>query len=246
MWPSRCPNNRRQSRGAPAAFTLVELLAVIAIVSLLASLLLPALARSKGVARKSSCSSNLRQQGLAWRMHLDDNGGLFPDRRDLKSSLPGGYMPWGDWPKSDPRIGWAAVTLAGLLPGAGILRCPSIPGGPLANAVQVLQRTSASTNEAETVHYWMWRFDRIDDPAPLDNFWGRSEVEALQTLAAAGNPVVGIPNGPSDVELAVDPYFPSTSPAVAGKLKGWSAHLGGRNRLMLDGHVDHFKDRRVR
>lgn len=246
MWPSRCPNSRRGGRTARTAFTLIELLVVIAIISLLASLLLPALARSKGVARKSSCSSNLRQQGLAWRMYLDDNGGSFPDRRDLKSSLPGGYMPWGDWPKSDPRSGWAAVTLAGQLPSSAMLRCPSIPGGPLANAIQVLQSISAATNRTDLVHYWMWRFDRIDDPAPLDNFWGRSEVEAVQSLAAAGNPVAGIPNGPSEVELAVDPYFPSTIPSVAAPLKGWSAHLGGRNRLMLDGHIDHFKDRRVR
>lgn len=245
MWPLPCPNSGLAGRRRQG-FTLVELLVVIAIVSLLAGLLLPALARSKGVARKSSCASNLRQQGLAWRMWLDDNGGKFPDRRDLKTSLPGGYLPWSDWPKSDPRGGWAAVVLQNLLPGTEILRCPSIPGGPLANAIQVVQRVELEGNRPGIVHYWMWRFDRPDDPIPLDNFWGRSEQEAVLSLAQSGNPIAGVPNGPSDVELTVDPYFPGTIPAVAPALKGWSAHLGGRNRLMLDGHINHFKDKRTR
>jgi prepilin-type processing-associated H-X9-DG protein len=65
-------------------------------------------------------------------------------------------------------------------------------------------------------------------------------------LREANNPVAGQPFGPVEVELVVDPYFPRTIPSVAAELKGWSAHLGGRNRLMLDGHVQHVKDPRTR
>ena len=242
--PPRLPAGSTATR--TSAFTLIELLVVIAIIGVLAAMLLPALARAKGSANKSACVSNLRQLGLAWRMYLDDHEGRFPDRRDLKGSLPGGYKPWTSWPASDPRAGWVAVVLADLLPQSPVLTCPSLRVGPLAKAVQAQQFGGVDTNTAPLVNYWMWRFDRLSTPIPLDNFWGKSETEAVAQLREANNPQAGQPNGPVQVELAVDPYFPNTIPSVSPELKGWSAHLGGRNRLMLDGHVEHFKDPRTR
>jgi prepilin-type N-terminal cleavage/methylation domain-containing protein/prepilin-type processing-associated H-X9-DG protein len=57
------------------AFTLIELLVVVAIIGLLAALLLPSLTRSKALAQRIKCVSNLRQLGLAAHMYWDDNGG---------------------------------------------------------------------------------------------------------------------------------------------------------------------------
>lgn len=81
---------------------------------------------------------------------------------------------------------------------------------------------------------------------PLDNFWLKTPEQALQDLREANNPTVGRPESPSEVEFAVDPYFPKTAPTVAPELKGMAVHRGGRNRLMLDQRAEFIRDARLR
>jgi prepilin-type N-terminal cleavage/methylation domain-containing protein/prepilin-type processing-associated H-X9-DG protein len=229
-------------RGRPG-FTLIELLVVIAIIAILAAILFPVFARARETAKRSACASNLKQVGAAMIMYLDDNDTRLPDRRDLKVSLPGGYRPWTSWPPSDPRCGWAAIVFGPYIRTNDVWVCPSVLGSPLGKAVQVVQRLSGT--ESATTSYWMWRFDNVDAAVPLDCLWGKTPERAVRDLRLAGNPTVGTPDGPSAVELVVDPYFPKTIGAVADELKGRSVHAGGRNRLFLDGHVAYLKDART-
>jgi prepilin-type N-terminal cleavage/methylation domain-containing protein/prepilin-type processing-associated H-X9-DG protein len=66
-------DNRRHS-----AFTLVELLVVIGIVSVLMGVVVPALASARASARKIACLSNLRQIGMAVHSYANDNQGNIP------------------------------------------------------------------------------------------------------------------------------------------------------------------------
>ena len=69
---------KMEMRKTAAAFTLIELLAVIAIIGILAAILMPTLAAARDEARQAYCFSNLRQVALAAHFYMDDyGGGLF-------------------------------------------------------------------------------------------------------------------------------------------------------------------------
>jgi prepilin-type N-terminal cleavage/methylation domain-containing protein len=228
------------------AFTLIELLVVIAIISILAAILFPVFAQAKAAAKKVACESNMHQIGLAFEMYMNDFDGFMPDRRDLKTSLPGGWKPWTTWPTSDPRGAWAEIIFDPYIKNSGVWSCPAIANSGLGALPQVVEATSDAPN-APTTNYWLWRFDQPGDPIPLDDFWGKTPDQAVLDLDTANVATIipRQPDGVSEVEMMVDPYFPNTVPSLPASVKGESVHFGGRNRLFLDWHVKFLKDNRT-
>ena len=79
-----------------AGFSLVELMVVVAILSLLTALLLPAIATAQGKAREVTCNSNLRQVGMAVSLYLQDNDGAYPYAVDAVDAQSPSY--WSSYP----------------------------------------------------------------------------------------------------------------------------------------------------
>jgi prepilin-type N-terminal cleavage/methylation domain-containing protein/prepilin-type processing-associated H-X9-DG protein len=73
-----------KSNRRAGAFTLVEMLTVIAIIGILAALLLPALEQAKARAKRIQCVGNLREIGLATHLFANDHGGKFPTQVSTK------------------------------------------------------------------------------------------------------------------------------------------------------------------
>jgi prepilin-type N-terminal cleavage/methylation domain-containing protein/prepilin-type processing-associated H-X9-DG protein len=110
-------------------FTLIELLVVIAIIAILAAILFPVFAQAREAARKTKCTSNMRQLGMAVRTYSQDYDELLPGTWDGaggagSTSGSGGWMHFNNFmgPATfDPTRG----SLFSYVKSVGIFECPT-------------------------------------------------------------------------------------------------------------------------
>lgn len=127
-------------------FTIVELLIVISVIAILAAILLPALQAARKKAQESSCSSNLKQVGVAVAMYLGDNDDYYMAEEDdfvKEMGLLAVYFDSKD-PDGNHCVAWNKGGYYHCA--AKVLLCPSVPYAPLPS-------TAPSTERWYNKHY---------------------------------------------------------------------------------------------
>lgn len=201
-----------------SSFSLIELLVVIAICAVLISILLPVLMRARECARKATCSSNLKQIGVALMMYVSDYDECFPNDGNP-------YLWWGRYWR------WLLMPYLGLLQThsgnplkatsgmSAILLCPSDDVAPQRWDSTSYGYSAAFYHSPEQIEQMttddLWKRDIANYPFP-------NITQTLSQVAYPSNKAVmaeWLTNHCPDVKV------------------GWWDWRGARNYLFVDGHV---------
>ncbi|MCX7722655.1 MAG: DUF1559 domain-containing protein [Verrucomicrobiae bacterium] len=203
-----------QIRNTPRkrAFTLTELLVVLAILGVLAALLLPALTRAKRRVKATTCMNNLRQWGAATRIYANDNNDFLPYEGNPN-------------PPVFPRQTWDTNSWYVLLPRAigqpVYFEMPwrHDPGADVGNSLWICPANPRRSDGTRLFHYCLNRYadgvDNSDRPTPIS----------------------AIPNPAAVVWLFDNKNIPAVG---RWTFVHTNLHSGGAHFLFLGGHVRWF------
>ena len=208
---------------APHAFTLIELLVVIAIIAILAAILFPVFARARENARRSSCSSNLKQIGLGVLQYTQDYDEKYPySRTDQDGGIP---WPAKIYPYVKSAQIFACPSNTGnttTLNNTPALGAPAIPYSYVANGGD-----TSGPGGGGDIHFGGVRPLRYENNVPIPPC-SLSQVGSSAQVLMIGETNSGVPTG--SPRRDPDYWTNDTDMLTQG-------HLGTSNWLFCDGHV---------
>lgn len=196
-----------------SAFTLVELLLVIGIIALIASIAIPVFILAKGKVRQSSCSSNLHQLGVASLLYAEDWDGYFPLYINVSQGIYCGEKGFASQPQAcSPSLLHQALTP--YVKSSTIWFCPSD------------QFAGMNVNVWYVNHFYSsYGFN-----------FGKGSALTTDGLRISGDYI-----SPSKTELCEDGnQFDNVSDEIEGWPMDGDGHFHGNNMCFLDGHVKWF------
>jgi len=238
---------------------------VIAILSLMTALLLPAFARTRDISRLVSCVANLSQIGHGVSMYAADNDGWLPPRQIARAGLPLGWqgpsgyaaqgLGWASALSSDPPIlgkytqntrlrDGEAVYVDGLVPERSIWRCPSDqrdddgvskPSSYAASPMMGEIPTPIATSSGQRPQIKQSEVIRPD----IELMFVDARWRLFEPGYGQGFGATDLPFfGVHDREQLTAPF----TIGAPGSLYSWSKrhNKGVANVLFFDGHVDEF------
>jgi prepilin-type N-terminal cleavage/methylation domain-containing protein/prepilin-type processing-associated H-X9-DG protein len=229
--------------GRKSGFSLIELLVVIAIIGLLASLLLPAMARARQQGQGAYCLNNLRQLNLAWILYAqdnDDNLAYNLDAEEIKEITAKGLKHnWENnvlnWEPDPANTNESLLTEAALgqylARSAKVFRCPSD------NALSSVQKTLGWKNRTRS--YSMnamvgdaGKFRTLDGNVNNPNY---HQFLKLGEFTSSSEIFVFIEEHPDSIN---DGYFLNRAQVNQWNDLPASWHNGSANLTYGDGHVE--------
>ena len=240
--------HEQPGRSCSRAFTLVELLVVMAVLAMLIGLLLPGLAHSMAASRKFRCQVSMRSIGFDFNVFADDT--LHGDR-GLDASLSPRFR-LETFQESEYGIDefwrWGQGNDTHELPDSDNndpMRCPEV-AGYLTLRLGVACRSGALSPSAYVSYTFNGRFDRV--PSRRNpNRW--TQATLLPSILEAGMvPLAWDVDGAQAAKRSVSPVFSApgldtqTGPFAGDAM--WfpsGRHSGGMNVLFLDQHVEYTK-----